>query len=94
MIDMAMGDEDPDQLQPPGGHHRLDTVEIAPWIDDHRLAGGLAPEKGAVLLEGSYGDDLMLHDGFFEFIVPNYRTPLIGPRPPARPLLPQPILHA
>ncbi len=60
MVDMAMGQHDLLDLHILFGDGGLNTLDFAAGIDHGGLFGVLAPEHGAVLLEGGDGDD----DGF------------------------------
>ena len=62
MIDMAVGHQYLGQGQLFVGEQALDALDIATGIDDDSLAGVLAPENGAILLEWRNRNDGVAHD--------------------------------
>ena len=63
MVDVAVGDEYFRQRQLLLIEKLEDALDVAARVDDRRLAGLFAPEDGAVLLEGSDGNDGVAHGG-------------------------------
>ena len=61
MVDMAVRDQYLGQRQPFLLDKPKDALDVATRVDDRRLAGFLAPENGAVLLEGSDRNDGVAH---------------------------------
>lgn len=61
MVDMAMGDENLDQLELFGRQKGLNTLDIAPGIDHGGFTGAFAPEDGAILGKGRYRNDVIAH---------------------------------
>jgi hypothetical protein len=61
VIDVAVGDQDFFQFDAIGLDGAQDARDVAARVDDRAAPGLLAPQEAAVLLEGSYRDDLVFH---------------------------------